>query len=364
MTSPQPRPAVIATPFDRHGSITPAELEALGLSGDAIVDFSLSVNPYGPPPGVRAVLEAIDIARYPDPDALALRRALATHLHRPLSQIIVGNGSAELLWLIALAFLDAGHRALIIGPTFGEYARAVRLMGAEIVTWRTDERDDFAIQPDEIAVLLAQTRPKVVFICHPNNPTGRLLPLQALARWAAAHPATLFVVDEAYLPFAPNAPTALTLDAANILVLRSMTKVHALAGLRLGYAVGDEAIIQALRRVQPPWSVNALAQAAGVAALQDEAHLRTSLAKLAAAKEALLQALRAQGWRPLPSAANFFLLPVDDATACRARLLEQGVVVRDCASFGLPRHIRIAVRTPAENECLLWALSKVKKCLE
>ena len=355
---PSPRPSILATPITPHGAITPAELERLGLRPEEVIDFSHSINPYGPAPAVQEALARVPLDRYPDPESLALRRALAAHLHRSVAQIIVGNGSAELLWLIALAFLDAGERVLILGPTFGEYARAARLMGAEVVTWRADAGDDFAIQPDPVARLLAQTRPKLLFLCHPNNPTGQLAPLDALAAWAAAHPHTLFVVDEAYLPFAPAAASALSLNAPNILTLRSMTKAQALAGLRLGYAVGDEALIAALRRVQPPWSVNALAQAAGVAALADSAHQTRTLARLAADKAALVRALAEQGWQPVPSAAHFFLLPVEDAAACRSALLEQGVVVRDCTSFGLPGHIRIATRTPAENKRLMEALRR------
>jgi len=355
--TPHPRPSVSATPFDSHGSITPAELERLGLQPDDIIDFSLSVNPYGSAPEVQAALADIDFSRYPDPEALALRRVLAAQLHRPIGQIIAGNGSAELLWLIALAFLAAGDRALVLGPTFGEYARAARLMGAEIVTWRASVDDDFALHPHEIARTLHQVRPKVVFLCHPNNPTGQLAPLDALSSWAAAHPAALFVVDEAYLPFAPDVRSALTLDAPNILILRSMTKAQALAGLRLGYAVGDEAVVTALRKVRPPWSVNALAQAAGVAALQARAHLEQTLLRLIVDKQALVAALQAAGWQPLPSATHFFLLPVKDAAACRAGLLHHGVVVRDCTSFGLPGHIRIATRTPEENERLLRVLA-------
>ncbi len=357
---PRPRPAVSDTPFDRHGAITPAELERLGLSAANLIDFSLSVNPYGPAPAVRDALARIPLERYPDPDALALRRALAAHVQRPIQQIITGNGSAELLWLIALAFVQPGDRAMIIGPTFGEYARAARLMNAEILMWRATPEEDFAFRPDAIARSLDRTRPKIVFLCHPNNPTGQLAPLDALARWAAAHPAALFVVDEAYLPFAPGAPSALTLPAPNILVLRSMTKAQALAGLRLGYAVGDAAVIRALRKVQPPWSVNALAQAAGVAALAAQAHLEETLAKLAADKTALIAALQTAGWWPVPSATHFFLLPVADAAACRSGLLRQGVVVRDCASFGLPRHIRISTRTPEENAQVLQALAQIQ----
>ena len=350
------RAAVRRLPQVHHGAITPAELARLGLRWQDVVDFSVSVNPYGPSPAVARALEQVDLARYPDPHRDALRQALAQQHQVLPQQLLVGNGSAELLWLVALAFLAAGDVALVLAPTFGEYARAAQLAGAQLIHVRSRAANNFAVDAGLVAQKLAQHQPKLLFACHPNNPTGTLLPLEALQSWAAAHPATLFVVDEAYLPFARAARSAHTLAAPNILVLRSMTKAHALAGLRLGYALGPPTIIEALRQVQPPWSVNALAQVAGVAALQDAAHLQRTLAALAQHKTALVQALRARGWSPVPSATHFFLLPVADAAAQRAALLAQGVVVRDASSFGLPRHIRIATRTPAENDRLLRAL--------
>ncbi|MFQ5856527.1 MAG: pyridoxal phosphate-dependent aminotransferase [Anaerolineae bacterium] len=186
--------------------------------------------------------------------------------------------------------------------------------------------------------------------------TGIILPPEFIATWAHAHPQTLFVVDEAYLRFAPGLRSTLTVDEENILVLRSMTKDYALAGLRLGYAVGHEAVIAALARVRPPWNVNALAQAAGVAALSDEAHLQRSLSRLAEAKQALVAGLSELGLVPLPSAVHFFQVPVGDGAAFRRVLLSHGILVRDCASFGLPAYVRIATRRPEENAHLLNAL--------
>ncbi len=358
MSSPHPRPPVLTTPLDAHGAITPAELERLGLEPEQVIDFSANINPYGPPPEVRAALLDAPIHRYPDPDALALRRALSQRLDRPVDEIWPGNGASELIWLAALAFLQAGDRVLMVAPAFGEYARAARLMAAEVIFWRASPEDDFAIHPDAIASLLRAVSPRVVFLCHPNNPTGRLLPLDALAQWVRTHTDALFVVDEAYLPFAPGAASALTLNAENILVIRSMTKAYALAGLRLGYAVGPPVIIDALRRVQPPWSVNVMAQAAGVTALAAQSQVQASLFRLQRDGRELVSALRAAGWRPHSSATHYFLLPVGDAASFRAELLARGVVVRDATSFGLPGHVRIAARTPAENARLLEVLHR------
>ncbi len=358
-TSPSPRPAILAIPPVPHGAIMPAELERLGLDTEQVLDFSANINPYGPPPGVREALLTPSIARYPDPEALALRRALAHHLNQPESHILVGNGVSELIWLTALAFLEPGDRVLIVGPTYGEYARAAHLMAAEVIEWRASPQEDFAIDPDALLAFIKAHAPKLIFLCRPNNPTGQLMPLAALAQGAEQFPGSLFVVDEAYLPFAPMARSALALDTPNILVLRSMTKAYALAGLRLGYAVGPESLVTALKRTQPPWSVNVMAQAAGLVVLGQSQWLENTLARLQEDARNLMQTLRNMGRRPHPSVTHYALLPVGDASRMRAALLRQGIVVRDASSFGLPQHIRIAARTPAENARLVHALAQL-----
>jgi histidinol-phosphate/aromatic aminotransferase/cobyric acid decarboxylase-like protein len=215
------------------------------------------------------------------------------------------------------------------------------------------------VELDEVAQSLRRVQPQVAFLCNPNNPTGAIISLGAIAGWAQAQPRTLFAVDEAYLAFAAGLRSALATEVNNVLVLRSMTKDYALAGLRLGYAVGRREVINVLAQVRPPWSVNALAQAAGVAALADEEHLRRSLGELARAKEALVAGLRGLGLRPLPSAVQFFLIRVGDGAAFRRALLQRKVQVRDCASFGLPSYVRIATRRPEENALLLEAIREV-----
>ncbi|GIX45872.1 MAG: aminotransferase [Candidatus Tectimicrobiota bacterium] len=353
--APEPRPELLEVPDVVHGALDFAELERLGLAPEAVLDFSVNGNPYGPSPRVRAALATVALERYPDRQALALRRELAQHLDVPPSQILVGNGSAELLWLAALAFLRPGDAVYILGPTFGEYERVARLLGARVQGY-TAAPAAFHVDPQAVAQELHRTSPRLVFVCNPNNPTGTYLPCETIAAWAGAFPQSLFVVDEAYLPFVAGAASVHTLRLANVLALHSMTKAYALAGLRLGYALGPEPVVQALAKAQPPWSVNALAQAAGRAALSDQQHLRTCLARLAQAKGELVRGLQALGLAPLPSATHFFLVPMGNARRCRQALLRQGILVRDCTSFGLPAYIRIATRTPADNARLLAAL--------
>jgi L-threonine-O-3-phosphate decarboxylase len=349
----------MAIPPVPHGAPDYAELERLGLDPEGVLDFSVNSNPYGPSPAVREAVDRVPLDRYPDREALALRRALAERLDAPPTHIVAGNGTSELIWLVAFAFLQPKDRVFVVGPTFGEYRRAAALMGAQVQMWIARPEREFTVNSEEVEQRLWETKPRLVFICNPNNPTGTVLPPEVMAAWAHAHPGTLFVIDEAYLAFAPGLKSALSLGANNILVLRSMTKDHALAGLRLGYAVGHVPVIRALSQVRPAWNVNALAQAAGLAALGDEAHRQQSLQALARAKEKLVAGMAELGLPPLPSATHFFLVHVGDGAAFRQALLRQGILVRDCASFGLPAHVRIATRRPEENARLLEAIRTI-----
>ncbi len=355
------RPELAALSPAAHGALDFAELEQLGLRPDEVLDFSVNSNPFGPPPVVRQVMEQTAIERYPDRETLALRRALAGHLGVDSTRILAGNGTAELIWLVALAYIRPGDAVLVAGPTFGEYARAARIMGAEVHTWTAQPETGFTFNTTQISQALHRCFYKIVFLCNPNNPTGQVFPLEALDQWAQAHPQTLFVVDEAYIAFAAGVESVIRVQADNILVLRSMTKDYALAGLRLGYAVGDEAIISALIKVRPPWSVNALAQAAGVAVLQDRVFLNDSMRKLHIAKQTLIDGLMELGYRPLDSKVHYFLTPVGNGADFRQALLSFGIQVRDCSSFGLPAYVRISPRQPEENASLLYALQELKR---
>ena len=352
----QPRPEVLALSPAHHGALDYAELEALGLNPDDVLDFSVNANPYGPSPAVRDALLGVPLDRYPDREALALRRALAEHLGVSLTQIVAGNGTAELLNLICAAFVRTRDRVLVAGPTFDEYARAAWLMGGrvEILSARPEAR--FSIDTDALGRRLEETLPRLFFLCRPNNPTGRVLPLDILAGWTRRHPRTLFVVDEAYLAFASDCRSAISLGADNVLIVRSMTKDYALAGLRLGYAVGHREVVETIACARPPWNVNAFAQAAGLAALGDSMHLQHSLERLDQARSQLVADLVDLGMSPFPSSVHFFLLSVGDAAAFRSALLRQGILVRDCASFGLPGFVRIATRRPDENTRLVAAI--------
>lgn len=342
-----------------HGAFDFDELEHLGIDPNDVLDFSVNSNPFGASPYVQEAIQSTPLERYPDRESIALRRALSNQLNVSSDQIIVGNGTAELIQLAAQAFLQKGNRVLIVEPTFGEYERSAKLVGAKILRWRAIPEDGFIPHVEEIEKMFKEN-PRVVFICNPNNPTGQILPLENLHEWSRSYPDTLFVVDEAYLAFAHEMKSAISLQQKNILVLRSMTKDYAIAGLRLGYAVGDTTLIEALANLRPAWNVNALAQAAGLAALEDESYLAETLAKLRVEKETLIYGLKDLGYHSIPSHTNYFLLPIGDSAQFRQKLLTRGILVRDCASFGLPEYVRIATRTIEENQKLLDTLANLQ----
>lgn len=343
-----------------HGALDFAELERLGLDPNDVLDFSVNSNPSGTSPLILEALRSVPVERYPDRESIALRRALSMRLDVSPEQILIGNGTAELIQLAAFAFLQKGDHALIVEPTFGEYERSVRLMEANVHRWRAISYNGFIPSPERILKRLHQRKMQVVFLCNPNNPTGRGVSNDVLGAWADDFPETIFIVDEAYLAFMESIKSAVELKRKNILTLRSMTKDYAIAGLRLGYAVGEQALIEAMKNFRPAWNVNSLAQAAGLAALQSDVYIQETLAKLRNEKDALFSGLRKLGYEPVPSQTNYFLLPVRNGAQFRTELLKRGIVVRDCASFGLPSYVRIATRTLNENLRLLHAISSLK----
>lgn len=357
-----------------HGTLDYTELENLGLTPDDLHVFSSNINPYGPPQAViDAVRDAVDgptLSRYPDRLSTALRAAIAAYHTLPDEAVVVGNGTADLMWMIGLLYLfganRAARRAVILGPTFGEYANVASLVHAPVQHialpgWAYTDDGRFTPGERDMAACLAEiagAAPDVVFLCNPNNPTGDLFSEVEIARFMEAAPAATWVIDEAYMEFVETPWSASGLiERQNVIVLRSMTKDFSLGGIRLGYLVATPAEAQRIQVAQSPWNVNALAQTAGEAALRSQEWRTSTLAQLRQDTADLQAQLRAQGWEPRPSTANFFLTPVEDPGDLRAFLIRKGLLIRDCTSFGLPTHFRVATQKPEENALLVDALA-------
>lgn len=355
-----------------HGGIRPAQLRALGLNPAEVLDFSASVSPLGPPAGLWDALQAVDLTAYPDPECLELREAISGYTGAALDNILVGNGSTELIHLLAQAYLSppragCSNAALLLTPTYGEYAGACALAGAELFTLEARRDKGFSWDLEQATAIIQERRPALVFLCNPNNPTGIYLnqgEVLALAQ-AAVQAGGLLVLDEAYIGFVADAWDGWSLRdgdcgaADGLVILRSMTKDYALTGLRLGYAMAAPAVTAQLAARQPDWSVNALAQVAGRVALADADYLPQARAAVAAAKNYLTRELSAIGYAALPSAANFLLAEVGNGAAVRDKLMPRGLFVRDCASFGLPDCIRIGIRAMPDCQRLIAALREL-----
>jgi histidinol-phosphate aminotransferase len=357
-----PRPEAEKLEICPHGGPNWAELRAMGLTPKEVIDFSVSTNPLLPPPGVNEIFNTIAIDHYPDSESTELRQCLSAELGVAPDNILAGSGATELIHLIPLTYFGPEDSILILEPTFGEYKVACQIMGPEVIEQWGREEENFAPRIEETTSLIRQHRPKGIFICNPGNPTGQYLSRQEVEMILDACVDCLLVLDEAYIAFTEGSWSSTDLILRNnVIVLRSMTKDYALAGLRLGYAVAHQDIIGALHRVCLPWNVNAVAQKAGIVALKDTEYLKRCESKIRQAKQFLINELGQIGFELLPSKTNFFLVKVGDGKSFRNTLLRHGIMVRDCASFGLPEYVRIAPRTMPECQRLINTIISLKR---
>ena len=317
-------------------------------------DFSTNVWHGGPPAGLQeyVVSQWPSVSRYPEVLAESLAARIAAHHGVAPAQVLVSSGTTESIYLVAQAW--AGHRSTVLTPAFAEYEDACRLHGHKLhfLAWK-DLGTTQTLASD------------LVFICNPNNPTGSVLAPGLLPALLAQNPATVFVLDEAFIEFTTSIESAIPLLAIfdNLLILRSLTKAYAIPGLRLGYVVAPAALVARLSRHKAPWAVNALAVAAGHYLFENYAQVQLPLAQLLADKVALAAALvQNPGLDILPSHTHYFLARTRRGTAAALKswLLDQhGLLIRDASNFrGLtPAHFRLGTRHPSDNQSLIEALA-------
>jgi histidinol-phosphate aminotransferase len=329
-------------------------------AGHAAVMLNANESPYAPFAG-----DTLDLNRYPDPQPGALLDRLAQAYGVSAAQIFVGRGSDEAIDLLVRAFCRAGRDAVLISPpTFGMYAVAAGVQGADVVSVPLKAEHDFELDADALLAAAGSHPVKLVFVCTPNNPSGGSVPtarIRDLAKALAGR--ALVVVDEAYAEFSDSPSLAAKLvEFPNLVVLRTLSKAYGLAGARLGVLIASPEIIGLIRRIMAPYPVPTPCLAAALAAFAPEAsaaraeHLaatRAERARLAAALGAHPRVRRV--W---PSDANFVAFRVDDASAVWRQLLDRGVIVRDVSHYlGLADCLRVSVGTPTENDAFLAALS-------
>lgn len=340
-----------------HGGLHDAELEALGLGADDVLDFSSSTNPYGPAPGMLRALQEAAIGRYPDSSGRRARQALGASLDLPGDALVLGNGAAELLWGLARVWLGPSRRALIVEPTFSEFRAAVRAVGAEPCEWRSRLDDALRVDLDAVSERARAVGASVVYLCSPNTPNGGAVPADDVRRFARANPELRVVLDQSFLSLSERHADAALRLPDNVACVRSLTKDHGIPGVRVGYLIGSPALCAALEAGRPAWTTSAFAQAAVVASCAAHDFVRDSRQRLLDDRRALARELATIGVSSLPSLTNFLLAAVPRSGALRARLLERHrILVRDCASFGLPGFIRLGAKPAAARARLLEAL--------
>ena len=328
---------------------------------DICLDFSVNTNPLGMPPQVKtAIVEHIDdYERYPDPLCRTLTTAIARRDGVDASQVLCGNGAADLIYRICISVRP--ERALTLAPTFSEYERAVALAGGVVEYYPLSEHGAFILDDGILDALKPGL--DMLFLCNPNNPTGRLIDPGLIVRIADVCKARgiLFVVDECFIEFTDGTSAIPLLDEyPNMLILRAFTKIYAMAGLRLGYVLcADKTLLRRVREAAQVWSVSVVAQVAGRAALAVEGWSDRSRQTVRKERTYLEGELTLLGLNVFPSDANFLL--VRSETSLYEPLKKQGILVRPCANFaGLDESsIRIGLKTHEQNETLIRVLRGV-----
>jgi len=355
------------SPFFDHGGNIFTMARHLGISAAGIADFSASINPLGLSPAVKAaIIDSLEsLVHYPDAGHHELKQALAAFHGLSPATMVVANGSTELIY--RLPGLLKGRRALIVSPAFSEYGHALAQHHWEAQPFILTAKDDFALDLEALERVLSEGY-DALYLCNPGNPSGQLYPLavvEQVYRLCRVN-GTFLVLDEAFMDFCEEASAKQLITAGdNAVVLRSMTKFFAIPGLRLGYAIANEAVATRLDAAGGPWNVNTLAQVAGMAAIRDTEYIRQTREFIRQERAYLVEQLsRFPMLTAYPSDANFLLVQITNGMSAgelKERLLPDRMLIRDCGNFvGLsPHFFRIAVRTREENERLLGCLERI-----
>ncbi len=335
----------------------------VNIKKESIIKLASNENPLGPSPmAVEAIKKRLkDLNRYPDGSAFYLKRKLSNKLGRPTDQIIIGNGSNELIELVVRTFLLPGEEVIQPFPTFLVYEKIVKGSGGQITSVPLK---GFDIDLEAVTKSISP-KTKIIFLNNPNNPTGQAIKKDQLKDFLNSIPKDIIVVlDEAYIEFAQSADIANGAEMLEyhslILVMRTFSKIYGLAGLRIGYGFGSKLLIDYMERVRQPFNVNLLAQEGALAALDDEEFIKKTISIIENGKKYLYKELKKIGLEYIPSVTNFFLIKVPSgARKVYELLLKKGVIVRSMEAYGLPEYIRITVGLKEENEKFISALKEV-----
>lgn len=331
----------------------------LGL--ERVIKLASNENPLGPSPkAVEAIQSSLsELNRYPDADTTVLKEAIASVYGVAPQQVIATNGADELITLVSEAYLEQGDEVIVPSPSFSEYDFGAHIMGATIVPVPFAENFQFDVE----AIIAAVTeKTKIIYICTPNNPTGTIISKTDIEKLLNAVSDVLVVIDGAYSHFADAAEYTNGIEFVNagypVVVLQTFSKIYGIAGIRVGFGIAPESIIQSILKVKEPFNVNSLAQAAAAAAISDDEHVRASQEANKEGRQQLYAAFDELGLHYTESMANFVLVHVGpEGEEIYRSLMAKGVIVRYGKTWGLPEHIRVTVGTPEENKFFIDVLS-------
>jgi histidinol-phosphate aminotransferase len=331
----------------------------LNLPADSIIKVASNENPFGPSPLAVAALQKslAGVNLYPDGNAFYLKQKLAARLGVETTNLVLGNGSNEIIEFVAHALLAPGADVVVSQFCFAIYPIVAKMFGANVIT--VPAKNHGHDLPAMFRAITPKTR--IVFVANPNNPTGTLAPREEIIQFVNDVPDDmLLVMDEAYIEFLDDAVDLVPLirlgARKNLILMRTFSKIYGLAGLRIGYGIGNSELISALEKIRQPFNANLLAQNAALAALDDDEHVRKTRANNFAGLEFFRRAFRDLKLEYVPSFANFILVRVGAGQKVFAAMQGQGVIVRPMGGYQLPEWIRISVGTPRENERCLEAL--------
>ncbi len=360
---------------EKHGGNIYRAARKLGVSIEEIYDFSANINPLGTPEAVgRMIRENINsLLHYPDPEYGECREAIASRHGIPAEFIIPGNGATELIFLYARVLKP--ERCLIVSPTFSEYAKALDEAGSHIDLFRLREEDDFSLNPDEL-ILEIQKGYDLVVICNPNNPTGALYPRADIERIAAAaaESKTRVMIDESFMEFTEDGEENSMIKNPgydNLFILRSLTKILAIPGLRLGYAVSsDRDLNREINSRKEPWTVNVLASKTAMVMAENQEYIDNTRETVKAERELMIKNLNSLGWMKIyPSGVNYLLIKLSSgmtAEGLQKELLPYRIMIRDGSNFPFldETFVRLAVKDRESNIHLIESLRKITQPLK
>jgi histidinol-phosphate/aromatic aminotransferase/cobyric acid decarboxylase-like protein len=342
-----------------HGGPRLNELDALGIDPGDVLDFSVNVNPYGPAPAMVAAIQSAKIDVYPESTAGQARQALAAHNHVRPDQLVLGNGGADLLWTLARVLVSPGQTVLMVEPTFSEFRAAAAVARGRLAEWRAAAATGFAV---DVAALVQRARDcgaVALYLCSPNNPTGSILRATEVSALAAALPDVHVVLDQAFLSLSDHHGDSVVPLPENVIRVLSLTKEHAIPGVRVGYLIATPRIAATIEAARPAWTTGAAAQAAALTSVNLTSFVEASRNRMLNDRKELVIGLRALGLSPVPTTTTFCVVSTPDGARLRETLLvRHRILVRDCASFGMPDYLRLAARPASDRTRLLSALKE------